>query len=1037
MKKKMNWLAWPLENYPISLLIIGILFVLGIMGMYDIPKDEFPSVTIRQGVVAAVYPGATSEEVEQQVARPLERYLFTFGEVNRVKTTTTSQNGLCIVMVELNDDVKNKDEVWSKIKHGLNTFKLSLPTGVLGVIVNDDFGNTSALLIAIESEQRSYRELKEYSDELSDRLRRIPSVANVKLFGEQKEQISLYVDRRRLQAYGIGQQMLFSRLQSQGFTTESGSISDADQQIPIHVEDIENTEEEIANQIIFSDPVSGKVARVRDVARVVREYDTESSYIHQDGHPCVLLSMEMTPGHNVVQYGREVDKVLNAYRQSELPSDVKLTRIADKPKVVALSVHNFLRDLLIAMVIIILVMMVLFPIRSAIVASATIPISTFVSVAIMYMAGIELNIITLAALIVVLGMIVDNSIVVIDGYLEYLDKGYEPKIAAIASVRQYFLPMMLATVCICAIFFPFLITLKGMFLDALRDFPMTITINLMVSLLLAVSVIPFLEVRIIKPDKVSTGGNAITNFVQKTYDRVLDFTFRFPWLTIGGGVAVIALSLVIVPTLKLRLFPYADRDQFAVEIYLPEGKGLAETRAVADSVQHVLEKDERVTNITGFIGCSSPRFMDVYAPQIAGKNYAQFIVNTTSDKTTLQLLAEYQPKLGEAFPNAYVKFKRLDYLKVPELEYRFYGQNLDSLHIVAERLMKRMRQMPEVEWVHTDYFQPYPIINVELDPVTSAQLGVSRGTAQLALSATSCDLRVGQIWEGNYEVPLVVKDDADMTFSEVENLGIATPVTMFATAVGQKNTTVPLRQIADVKPTWSESRIVHRGGERCITVTGHFVQGVYTSSVEKEIARIMKKEISLPQGVRCEVGGELEYGDEAMPQIYGGITIAMIIVFFFLLFNFKKYGITMVCMAALALMIPGTLVGLGLMNRALGLTSIFGLITLMGMIMRNEILIFEHAIDLINKYVDEHGDWTVDRKAYNEAVKQAAYDAGKRRMVPIFLTTATTAVGVLPMIIAKSSFWMPVGVTIFAGGIGSLIMVVTMLPVIYWKVNLK
>ena len=1037
MQKKMNWLAWPLENYPISLLIIGILFVLGIMGMYVMPKDEFPAVTIRQGVVAAVYPGATSEEVEQQVARPLERYLFSFGEVNRVKTTTTSQNGLCIVMVKLNDDVNNKDEVWSKIKHGLNAFKMSLPSGVLGVIVNDDFGNTSALLIAIESEQRSYRELKEYSDELSDRLRRIPSVANVKLFGEQKEQISLYVDRKRLQAYGIGQQMLFSRLQSQGFTTVSGSISDDDQQVPIHVENTENTVEEIANQIIFSDPASGKVARVRDVARVVREYDTESSFIHQDGHPCVLLSMEMTPGHNVVQYGRDVDKVLNAYRESELPSDVKLTRIADKPKVVALSVHNFLRDLLIAMAIIILVMMVLFPLRSAIVASATIPISTFVSVSIMYMAGIELNIITLAALIVVLGMIVDNSIVVIDGYLEYLDKGYEPKIAAIASVRQYFLPMVLATVCICAIFFPFLITLKGMFLDALKDFPMTITINLMVSLLLAVSVIPFLEVRIIKPGKVSTNGNAITNFVQKTYDRVLDFTFRFPLLTIGGGVAVIALSLMIIPALKLRLFPYADRDQFAVEIYLPEGKGLAETRAVADSVQRVLEKDERVTNITSFIGCSSPRFMDVYAPQIAGKNYAQFIVNTTSDKTTLELLSEYQPKLGETFPNAYVKFKRLDYMEVPELEYRFYGQNLDSLHIVAERLMKRMRKMPELEWVHTDYFQPYPIINVELDPVTSAQLGVSRGTAQLALSATSCDLRVGQIWEGNYEVPIVVKDDEDMTYSDVENLGIATPVTMVATAFGQKNTTVPLRQIADVRPTWSESRIVHRGGERCITVTGHFVQGVYTAPVEKVIARIMKKEIPLPQGVRCEVGGELEYADEAMPQIYGGITIAMVIVFFFLLFNFKKYGITMVCMAALALMIPGTLLGLGLMNRALGLTSIFGLITLMGMIMRNEILIFEHAIDLIKKHVAEHGDWTVDRKAYNEAVKQAAYDAGKRRMVPIFLTTATTAVGVLPMIIAKSSFWMPVGVTIFAGGIGSLIMVVTMLPVIYWKVSRK
>ena len=1033
----MKWLKWPLEHYPITLLIIGIFFVLGIFGMYEMPKDEFPHAIIRQGVVVAVYPGATTEEVEQQVARPLERYLFTYGEVNRVKTTTTSQNGMCIVMVRLNDDVNNKDEVWSKIKHGLNGFKSQLPSGVLAIVVNDDFGNTSALLIAIESDQRSYRELKEYSDELGDRLRRIPSVANVKLFGEQKEQISLYVDRQRLQAYGVGQQMLFSRLQSQGITTMSCGIDDDDQQIPIHVEAQDNSEDEIANQIILSDPITGKVVRVRDVARVVREYEPMSSRIEQDGHPCVLLSMEMNPGNNVLQYGREVDKVLNDFRENELPDDVKVTRIADKPKVVHISVTDFLRDLLIAMLVIILVMMVLFPLRSAIVASITIPLSTFVSVAFMYMLGIELNIVTLAALIVVLGMVVDNSIVVIDGYLEYLGKGYEPKRAAIDSAKQYFMPMMLATICICAIFYPFLITMKGVFHDCLKDFPITVTINLMVSLLLAVTVIPFLEVKLIKPESVKTDGNAITKWVQKTYDKVLDFTFRNPWVTICGGIAVILLSTIIIPTLKIRLFPYADRDQFAVEIFLPDGKSLAETTVLADSVSHVLAKDERVKGITSFIGCSSPRFMDAYAPQMAGKNYAQLIVNTQSDKATLELLAQYQPQLGEAFPNAYVKFKRLDYLEVTELEYRFYGSNLDSLHVVAERLMERMRQMPEVEWVHTDYFQPQPIINVELDPVASAQLGVTRSTAQLALSATSSDLRVGQMWEGDYELPIVVKDDADITFSDVANLGISSPMSILSSGINQSNSTVPLRQIAKVSPQWSESRILHRGGERCITVTGHFVQGTYTAPVEEEIARIMQHEIEIPQGVRTEVGGEIEYGDEALPQIFGGIVIALIIVFFFLLFNFKKFGITTVCMVALALMIPGSLIGLGLMNRSLGLTSIFGLITLMGMIMRNEILIFEHAIDLIKKYVAEHGDWTVDREAYNNAVKQAAYEAGKRRMVPIFLTTATTAVGVVPMIIAQSSFWMPVGVTIFAGGIGSLIMVVTMLPVIYWKVSLK
>ncbi len=1018
----MSWLRWPLEHYPITILLVVILLGIGIFGMKEMPKDEFPAFTIRQGVVVAVYPGATAEEVEEQVAKPLERYLFTFKEVRREKTTTTSQNGMCIVQVYLNDNVNNKDGVWSKIKHGLNLFKQQLPAGVLALVANDDFGNTSALLIAIESPERSYRELHDYCDRLGDRLRRIPSVANVRSFGEQQEQLSLYIDRQRLQAYGIGQQMLLAQLQQQGLTTMSGSINTATQQMPIHIEPTQHSEEEVENLIVFSDPATGKTVRVRDIATVRREYDTSGGYIEQDGHPCVLLSLEMTPGNNIVQYGKDVDRVLDQFRTDELPDDVKLTRIADQPKVVATSVYDFLRDLLISMVIIIVVMMVLFPLRSAIVAAITIPLSTFISVGIMYLAGIELNIVTLAALIVVLGMVVDNSIVVIDGYLEYLGKGYKPKDAAMESSRQYFMPMMLATLCICAIFFPLLLTMKGAGHDALHDFPWTITINLMVSLFLAVTVIPFLEVLIIKPDKMkTTGGNAITRVVQSTYNRILNATFRHPWATILGGIGIILLSLLIVPSLKMRQFPYADRDQFAVEFFLPDGKGFADASALADSVRLSLSEDKRVTSVTSFIGCSSPRFMVCYAPQMAGKNFAQLIVNTTSQQATLDLLAKYQPMWSEHFPEAYVRFKRLDYLEVSELEYRFYGEDLDSLHAVAEKLMAQMRQMPELEWVHTDFMQPHPVVSVELDPVVTAQLGISRTTAALALSTATGDLSVGQLWEGDYPLPIVLRDTSALSFSDIENLPVTTPLTMLSGGIEGTSTSVPLRQVANVSPKWSESRIMHRGGERCMTVTAQFAQGVYAAPIEMRLATMMD-ELPLPPGVRTEVGGEIEYNGEMMPQIIGGVAIAMVIIFFFLLFNFKKFPITIVCIVALALMAPGALIGLGLMNRTLGLTSIMGVITLMGMIMRNEILIFEHANDLRKKEVD---------------VKQAAYEAGKRRMVPIFLTTATTAVGVVPMIIAGSSFWMPVGVTIFAGGIGSLIMVVTMLPVVYWKISKK
>ena len=1057
MEKKINWMAWPLVHYPISLLVVAILFGIGIWGMYVMPKDEFPPFTIRQGVVIAVYPGATSEEVEQQVTRPLERFLFTYPEVKRAKTTSTSQNGMAMVLVHLNDDVNNKDEVWSKIKHGLALYKQSLPKGVVALVANDDFGNTSALLIAIESPERTYRELQDYSDRLSDRLRQIPSVANVRQYGEQKEQISLYVDRARLESFGIGQLSLMSSLQAEGLTTMAGSLVSDHQQTLIHIEPTQNSAQEIADMIIYSDPASGKIVRVSDIAEVRREYDTSDGYIMQNGHPCLLLSLEMNDGNNIMAYGDDVDAVIEDFSFEELPDDVTITRIADLPKVVGLSIRDFLRDLLLSMAVIILVMMVLFPLRSAIVAAITIPLSTFISVAFMYMANIPLNIVTLAGLIVVLGMIVDNSIVVIDGYLEYVGKGERPHDAAIHSVRQYFMPMALATICICALFFPFLLTFRGAFQDAIGDFPWTITINLMVSLAIAVAVIPFLCVKIIGVPDSSKQGKRLTDRVQALYDRVLAWTFRRPYLTIGLGLASILLSMLIVPSLKIRLFPFCDRDQFAVEIFLPDGKGLADTRAVADSVYAALQADERITGITEFIGCSSPRFQTCYAPQMAGRNFAQFIANTVSNDATLELLADYQPRLAERYPEAYVKFKRLDFLEVPELEFRFYGDDIDSLHVAAERMMEQMRTMPELEWVHTDFLQPFPLINVELDPVASAQLGVNRATAALALAASTGDLGVGSIWEGDYELPIVVKDTAEQTISDVEDLGLFSPQAaasaMQAAAAGSLGVTgvggssshaVALRQVARVQPRWSESRIMHRAGQRCMTVTAEFVRGTYAAPVESRLNDIMEA-LPLPQGVRAELGGELEYNDENMPQIYNGIVIAMVIIFFFILFNFKRFGITFLCMAALGLMLPGALVGLGLMDRMLGLTSIFGLVTLMGIIMRNEILIFEHADEQMKRFHDAHPmpatltdeQRETYRRDYNYAIEEAAYDAGHRRMVPIFLTTATTAVGVIPMIIAGSSFWMPVGVTIFAGGIGTLILVVTVLPVVYWKLSVK
>ena len=1003
-----------MRNFRITFLIVGCLFVFGIYALARIPKQEFPEYTIRQGVVVGVYPGATAEEVEEQLAKPLEQFLMTYKEVKRAKTTSTSQNGMCYVMVELNDDVNDKDEVWSKVKHGLAAFKMQLPAGVAAVVTNDDFGDTSALLITLESDTRSYRELKGYMDDLSDRLRRIESVSNLRPYGVQQEQISVYADPERLAAYGIGEKTLSAALAAQGLTPLGGSVSNAETETPIHIAPSLAGEREVAEQIVWSDP-EGHVLRVKDVARVVREYDDPDSYIRNNGHRCVLLSLEMQAGNNIVEYGREVDEVLHAFIEEELPADVSVQRIADQAKVVGDSVHSFLRDLFVAMAIIIVVMMLLFPLRSAIVAALTIPMSTFISVGMMYLCGIPLNTVTLAALVVVLGMIVDNSIVVIDGYLDYLGRGHSRWFAAVESAREFFPSLLLATICICMIFYPILFTMTGMMGDFLTWFPWTITINLMVSLLLAVMVIPFLEILIIPAVHVRRDGRrSFTDRVHDVYRRVLAWTFRHGWLTISLGAASVVVSLLIATQLKFRMVPFADRDQFAVESYLRPDTPLERTGAVADSVYRALRADERVKSVTSFVGCSSPRFQMSYAPQIAGKNYAQFIVNTTSVDDTESILDEYADAWADRFPEAYVKFKQLDYQNVPSLEFRFYGSDIDSLRAAADRLMARMRQMPELQWVHTDYEDPRAIAEVRLDPVTASQLGITRTVVAANMALASGDVAVGSVWEGDYRLPVVLKRDArlgERSLSDIGDTYVSSPV---------PGVSVPLRQIADVEPAWSQSKIVHRNGMRCITVTADLKRGANAMRMTSRISRMLKDEIPLPPGVETELGGAHEFDAETLPPIAAGLSISLVIIFFFILVNFRKFGITLVVMASMSLCLFGAMVGLWIADFTIGLTSVLGFITLLGMIVRNVILMYQHAED--------------KRKVCHWSGKLAAYDAGKRRMVPIFLTTATTAVGVVPMMLGGSTFWAPVGVTIFAGGIGSLILVVTILPVLYSKI---
>ena len=345
---KRNFIEAAMAYHKIVLLIVSMFVIIGIYGLCMMPKQEIPSITIRQGLVAVVYPGATSTEVEERVARKLEDFVFGYKEVNKKKSYTLSKDGMALMFLELNDNVNNHDAFWSKFKHGLSGLKAQLPSGVLAVQAIDDVGDTSSLLITLESNQKTYRELRKYLESLEDKLRRIDAVSRLRVSGMLDEQISVYLDSKKMARYGIGAYSVLSKLSMQGFTTLSGTVKNDEGVLPVHVADSYDTEREVGEQIVYSDK-DGNIVRLKDIARVVREYPDADKYIQCNGTKCVLLSVEMRDGYDIVAMGKEVHQLLDEYKKT-LPDDVNITTITDQAKVVEDSVINFLRELLIAVV---------------------------------------------------------------------------------------------------------------------------------------------------------------------------------------------------------------------------------------------------------------------------------------------------------------------------------------------------------------------------------------------------------------------------------------------------------------------------------------------------------------------------------------------------------------------------------------------------------------------------------------------------------------------------------------------------------------
>lgn len=1002
---------------------VAILIALGITGLVYMNKDEFPTFEIKNGLIAGIYPGADAEEVEKQLTEPLEDVLFSFSEISRDNTSSYSRNGMCYIYTDLTTPASTKNEVWSKIKLKLDAVRQTLPPGVLAVAVMDDFSAVSSLLIALESDDKGYSEMKGYAEELSLRLQTIPELANARIIGGQNDEIAVTLDMERLSAYGISPSSIMLACQASGLQLGSGNFSTGYASSPIRIENTVASEREIAEKIVYSDP-QGNILRLKDIATVERRWKKPSSLVSHNGNTAVIISVEMRPDNNIVAFGRDVDEVLSEFGKT-LPDSVHVSKITDQPHVVGSSVLSFLRDLVISMIVVILVMLMLFPMKSALIASSGVPVCTAVAIAIMFLTGIDLNTVSLAALIVVLGMIVDDSIINMDGYMDKLGRGMGRIEAACASAKELFMPMFTATFAISVMFFPAKVLITGYLGDFVTNFPWVIAIALGASLAYAVLVVPSLEVRYIKSAKntdkgiISRGQTFFFNAMQNGYEKMETLCFRHPKLTILAGAAAVALGILMFFNVNIQLMPKAARECFVVEIYLESGSGIDRTKEVSDSLEKILLKDKRITSVTSFVGTSSPRFHATYAPQTPSPDFAQFIVNTTSVKATESVLRDYEADYQHYFTDAVVRFKQMDYQAVSApVEVRIKGDDYYALQSVADTIRHFMYASLDdrLQWIHSSADGTSSFVDVSLDPDESSRLGVSRSMLSLALAGAFNSIPIASVWEGDEKIPVNLYSEAvsdTMSYDVIANQMVATNV---------PGVSVPLRQIADIVPQWRPDTYLRTGGVETITVAADMKYGYSQPEAMREIKRYVEEKIEpgLPEGITISYGGLSSMNGQVGPEILVTFFCAVAILFLFLLVHFKKVSIAVLTLVLSSLCLFGAFFGLWLFGLDFGLTSVLGLISLVGIIVRNGILMFEYAEEL--------------RFEKGWDVKSASVEAGKRRMRPIFLTSCTTALGVLPMIISGDALWMPMGVVICFGTMLSIILITLIMPVSYWQI---
>jgi len=989
----------------ISVALILFFFIGGMFAYFEMPRAKDPSFIIRTAVVVTQFPGATAERIESLVTVPLERKIRQIEEIDHIESV--SKNGISTIYVYIQERYKKMTPIWDEIRKKID--QVQLPQEAAKPFLNDSYSETFGTLVTVVGEGYSYSELEGIANQVKEEMLSIPSIGQVDILGQQKEYIYIEFSNAKLAEVGISPDELGEIIRKRNIITPGGSVTIGPQRLILEPTGNLNSLEELGKTIV---PIKGKsnVLYLEDIVNIRTGYaEPEDPMTRANGEQSLVLAISLSEGSNIIELGDAVKEKIK-YLESKYPIGVELKLAFDEPKLVETIINDFMNSLVMSILIVIGVMFLTLGWRTGLIVATLIPTTIATSFFFMWQFNIGLNQVSLAALIISLGLLVDNAIVISESVIVKMDEGLSPLKASIGAVNELRVSLLTSSLTTAAAFLPIYLaeSTAGEYTSALFE---VVTITLISSWVLSLTLTPMMTYLFLRRgnEPKFTYNNPLCN----TFKAMLTLSLKHRNISVAGIAALFVVSLYLFNFVPKIFFPPADQPSMLVRISLPLGSDIQETLKTVKEMELYLEqkRPEYIDDYTSFIGKGSPRFWINNTPVGDAPEYAEILINATS----LDTYEELQPQIEEFafnhFSTADVSVKKLDNgppVKTP-IQVRISGHDNKILREKADTLKVALSEIYGTKSVTDDWNKWTEKLVVNINPSLAHHAGVSYSDIANSLQTALTGREITQFRTDNKTVPIVLRSNHDLT----SDLAMLESTLVFVPQTGKS---VPLTQVASIDILWKPPKIIRRNGQHTITVSADLIEGVTAFDVKEKLDQFINAQ-EKTLGYAYAYGGEIESSNMAQKAVSAKFPIAAMVILILLMTQFNSIRRTALILMTIPLAIIGVVFGLLITQSYFGFMTYLGVISLTGIVINNAIILIERIEYEIN----------VTKLSPQDAIIEAT----QRRMRPIMLTTATTIGGLLPLWFTGGPLWQPMAIAIIFGLGFATILTLGIVPIFY------